>query len=70
MEVEPLAGRRHIAITERGTPKNWAQQIKEIFDERYPDARQVRLVMDNLNTQPIATLYETFEHQEAKRLEE
>lgn len=70
MEVEPLAGRRHIAITERRTRKDWAQQIKAMLDERYPDAMQVRLVMDNLNTHHIASLYETCEPQEARRLAE
>jgi len=38
-----------------------------MFDERYPDAIQVRLVMDNRNTHDIASLYETFEPQEARR---
>lgn len=70
MEVEPLAGRRHVAITERRTRKDWAKQIKEMLDERYPDARKVRLVMDNLNTHNIASLYEAFEPQEARRLAE
>ena len=70
MEVEPLAGRRHVAITERRTRKDWAQQIKQMLDERYPDAIQVRLVMDNLNTHNIASLYETFDPQEARRLAE
>ena len=70
MEVEPLAGRRHVAITERRTRKDWAQQIKQMLDDRYPDAIQVRLVMDNLNTHNIASLYETFDPQEARRLAE
>jgi hypothetical protein len=68
MEVEPLAGRRHVGVTERRTRKDWAQQIKQMLDERYPDAIKVRLVMDNLNTHNIASLYETFEPQEARRL--
>ena len=68
MEVEPLAGKRHVAITERRTRKDWAQQIKGMLEDRYPDAVQVRLVMDNLNTHNIASLYETFEPQEARRL--
>ena len=63
MEVEPLAGRRHVAITERRTRKDWAQQIKEMLDERYPEAVKVRLVMDNLNTHSIASLYEAFRAQ-------
>jgi len=70
MEVEPLAGKRHVAVTERRTRKDWAQQIKQMLDERYPDAVQVRLIMDNLNTHNIASLYETFEPQEARRLAE
>jgi len=70
MEVEPLAGRRHVAVTERRTRKDWAEQIKQMLDERYPDARKIRLVMDNLNTHSIASLYETFPPSEARRLAE
>lgn len=70
MEVEPLAGRRHVAITERRTRKDWAKQIKEMLDDRYPHVCKVRLVMDNLNTHNIASLYEAFEPQEARRLAE
>jgi hypothetical protein len=61
MEVEPLASRRHVAITEHRTRKDWAIQIKQMLDERYSSVFKVRLVMDNLNTHPIASLYETFE---------
>ena len=70
MEVEPLAGKRHVAVTEHRTRKDWAHQIKQMLDDRYPDAIRVRLVMDNLNTHNIASLYETFEPQEARRLAE
>jgi transposase len=70
MEVEPLAGRRHVAATERRTRKDWASQIRQMLNERYPDAIKVRLVMDNLNTHGIASLYEAFEPAEARRLAE
>jgi len=70
MEVEPLAGKRHVAVTERRTRRDWALQIKEMLDERYPHAIKVRLVMDNLNTHSIASFYETFEPREARRLAE
>ena len=70
MEVEPLAGKRHVAVTEHRTRKDWAEQIKQMLDERYPDARKVRLVMDNLNTHSVASLYETFSPMEARRLAE
>ena len=70
MEVEPLAGKRHVAVTERRTRNDWALQIKQMLDFRYPNAIKVRLVMDNLNTHRIASLYETFAPEEARRLAE
>jgi transposase len=57
-------------VTERRTRKDWASRIKEMLDERYPDAVKVRLVMDNLNTHGIASLYEAFDPKEAGRLAE
>lgn len=68
VEVEPLAGRRHVEVTERRTRQDWAHFVKGMLDERYPEAVQVRLVMDNLNTHGIASLYETFPPAEARRL--
>ena len=38
LEVEPLAGRRHVAVTERRTRVDWAHFIKGMLDERYPEA--------------------------------
>lgn len=70
MEVEPLAGKRHVTVTEHRTRKDWASQIKQMLDERYPEAIKVRLVMDNLNTHNTASLYEAFEPKEARRLAE
>jgi len=70
MEVEPLDGKRHVTVTEHRTRKDWARQIKQMLDERYPNAVKVRLVMDNLNTHNIASLYEAFEPKEARRLAE
>ena len=68
LEVEPLTGRRHVLITEHRTRKDWAYFIKGMLVERYPQATKVRLVMDNLNTHGAASLYETFEPEEARRL--
>ena len=67
-EVEPLTGRRHVAITQRRTRKDRAAFVKGMLDERCPQATKVRLVMDNLNTHRAASLYETFEPEEARRL--
>jgi transposase len=68
MFMEPLAGRRWVDITEHRTKTDWAHQIKELVDLRYPEAERIVLVMDNLNTHTPASLYETFEPQEARRL--
>ena len=68
LEIEPLAGRRHVDITERRTRKDWAAFIKAMLDERYPQATKVRLVLDNLNTHSTASLYEAFAPEEARRL--
>lgn len=70
VEVEPLAGRRHVEVTETRTRRDWAKFIKAMLEERYPRATKVRLVMDNLNTHAIASLYATFPPQEARRLAE
>jgi DDE superfamily endonuclease len=67
MEVESLAGKRHVAVTERSTMGYWVLQIKQMLDERYLDAIKVRLVIGNLNTHNIASLYEAFEPGEARR---
>jgi len=68
MVNEPLAGRRHVKITERKTKKDWALFIKEIADEHYPTAEKIRLVMDNLATHKAAALYDAFAPEEAKRI--
>jgi transposase len=70
MFCEPLRGRRWIDVTEQRTKRDWAHQIKELVDERYPEAERIVLVMDNLNTHTPASLYETFDPEEARRLAE
>ena len=65
---EPLAGWRKLAVTERRTAVDFATFVKELLDGQYKDARQVVLVMDNLNTHTPASLYEAFDPAEAKRL--
>ena len=70
IEVEPLTGRRHVEASEHRTKKDWAWWIKGMLDERYPHAERVRLVMDNLNTHSLSSLYEVFKPQEARRLAE
>jgi hypothetical protein len=65
---EPLAGRRHVEVTERRTMVDWAHCIKDLIDVQYPDAEKIVLVMDNLNIHSPASLYAAFPPAEAKRL--
>ena len=68
MIFEPLAGRRDVEVTNRRTKKEYAQCLRKLSDEMYPDAEIIVLVQDNLNTHSPASLYEAFEPAEAKRL--
>jgi transposase len=70
MFTEPLRGRRWVDVTEHRTKVDWAHQIKELVDLRYPQAERIVLVMDNLNTHSPASLYEAFDPKEARRLAE
>ena len=65
---EPLAGWRHVAITERRTMVDFAHQMQWLVDVAYPDATVIRVVLDNLNTHRMASLYETFPAPEARRI--
>jgi len=65
---EPLAGFRTVKITDRKCKVDWAEFIKEIADEHYPEAELITLVMDNLGTHTPGAFYERFEPAEAKRI--
>ena len=68
--TEPLRGWRHVEVTERRTEADWARVIKDLVDVRYPDAEQIVLVQDNLNTHTPAALYEVYPPAEARRIVE
>ncbi len=68
--VERLAGYRHIEVTERRTAQDYARQLQWLADVRYPSAKKIRLVQDNLNTHRLANLYLVFPPNEARRLAE
>jgi len=65
---QPLAGWRHIEVTEHRTKIDFAHCMKYLVDECFPNAEVVRIVNDNLNTHSPASLYEAFEPAEAKRI--
>lgn len=68
MFCEPLAGWRQAQVTERRTKCDWALAVRDLLDGRYAEAKTVVLVMDNLNTHSIGSLYEAFPPAEARRL--
>lgn len=70
MCFEPLAGVRHVEVTERKRSVDFARFLKAVSDVHYPNARRITLVCDNLSTHTPAALYEAFEPAEARRLAE
>lgn len=68
MFTEPLGGWREAHALPRRTAEDWAQQIKWLIDEKYPDVEKIVLVMDNLNTHTTASFYKAFSPEEAFRL--
>jgi hypothetical protein len=68
MFTEPLAGWRKVNVRLRKTAVDWADEIKELLDEDYPNVEKVVLICDNLNTHKVASFYEAFEPKEARRL--
>ena len=68
MFFQPLAGWRHVKVTERRTGEDFAQCLKDLVDVHYPDAEVIRLVTDQLNTHRPAVLYAVFEPEEARRI--
>jgi hypothetical protein len=68
MMFEPLAGQREVLVTERRTAVDYAEAIQHLVDVRYPSAETIVLVQDNLNTHTLASLYEAFQPEEARRL--
>ena len=65
---QPLAGRRHVRVTEHRTKIDFAHCMQYLVDELFPEAECIVVVLDNLNTHTPAALYEAFEPAEAKRI--
>ena len=70
MLFAPLDGWRRVEVSERRTKVDWAHVIKRLVDEDYADRDRIVLVMDNLNTHRLSSLYEAFEPAEARRIAE
>lgn len=68
MICEPLAGRRHVKVTDRRTSADFALVLRDLSDVHYPEAQKIVLVMDNLNTHKLSVLYQVFPPDEARRI--
>jgi len=66
--TEPLAGWRNADALPRRTKLDWAHEIKWLLDEQYPHVKKLVIVMDNLNTHKISSLYDAFPPEDAFRL--
>lgn len=68
MHFEPLGGWRHVEVTKRRTKQDFAQQMKYLCDEKFPEAEMIRVLMDNLSGHTKGALYDAFAPEEAHRL--
>jgi len=66
--TEPHTGWRHIEAVSRRTRADWAHQVDRVLSAFYPDADQIKLVMDNLNTHTKGSRYQAFSAEKARRL--
>jgi hypothetical protein len=64
----PLEGWRHLKVTDQRTMIDFAHCMRDLVDIHFPEAEKVVLVMDNLNTHKLASLYEAFPPAEARRI--
>ena len=70
MISEPLLGWRAVQVTQRRTAVDFAEVLRWLAEELHPDAATIVLVLDNLNTHKLASLYEAFPPEQARRLAE
>jgi len=68
MFFAPLAGWRHVEVTERRTKVDCAYALRDLVDVYFPEARTIRVVFDNLDTHAAGSLYEAFPPEEARRI--
>ena len=66
----PHLGERHLRVTDHRTAADFAEALRMLVDEWFPDAQSIRLVLDQLNTHTGAALYHAFPPEEARRIVE
>ena len=68
LACEPLAGKRVIQVSAQRTKVEFAQFVRRLVVEEYPQADKIVLILDNLNTHQLGALYSVYEAEEARRL--
>lgn len=68
MFLDPHRGWRRVSNRDHRTRVDWAEEVRQLLDEDYPQAQKVKLLCDNLNTHNITSLYEAFPAPVAHRL--
>ncbi len=68
MYLQPLAGWRHVKVTKRRTKRDFALCMQDLVDVHFPEAKKIRVALDNLNTHSPTAFYETFPPDQARRL--
>jgi DDE superfamily endonuclease len=68
MITMPLLGWRAVRVTDRRTMLDFAEVVRWLVEEVHEEADKVVLVMDNLNTHKVASLYEAFPPEQARRI--
>ena len=68
LAFEPLKGRREMRVTEHRRKLEFAEMMRYLLDDLYPEVERIRLVVDNLNTHSPAAFYENFSAEEARRM--
>jgi hypothetical protein len=64
----PHLGWRQVTVTAQRTRREFAHAMRDLVDVQFPDAETIRVVLDNLNTHTLASLYHAFPAPEARRL--
>ena len=68
MFLQPLAGWRHVKVTDQRTKQDFAWCMKDLVEIHFPEAERIRVVLDNLNTHSPAAFYEAISPQQARYL--
>lgn len=65
---EPLAGQREIFVRENHNRLNWAETVRYVAEEMYPNAERLTIICDNLTAHKPSALYEILPADRARRI--